>query len=138
MPCERAEQPLSRSVLKDTGAPALMEIMMTKPPEDICLLAGSPQSPGTHGGPGAAPSREREREPWGHVAPPELPQAGGGSPSRGDTWQPRSCSEPRAGARAAGTRGGPGAILSREQELEPRGHVAASELPSAGRREPLS
>jgi hypothetical protein len=83
MPCERAEQPLSRSVLEDSGAPALMEIMMTKPPEDIYLLAGSLQSPGTHGGPGAASSRERE--PRGHVVPPELPQAGGGSPSHGDT-----------------------------------------------------
>jgi hypothetical protein len=82
MPCERAEQPLLCSVLEDTGAPAPMGIMMAGPPEDICLLAGSPQSPGIHGGPGA--------------------------------------------------------VLSREQELEPRGHVAVSELPSARRREPLS
>jgi hypothetical protein len=40
--------------------------------------------------------------------------------------------------RAVGARGGPGAVLSREREPEPRGHVAASELPSARRREPLS
>jgi hypothetical protein len=73
MPCKRAEQPLSRSGLEDTGAPAPMEIMMTGSPEDICLLAYSPQSPGTCGGPGATPSREGEPEPWGHVASPELP-----------------------------------------------------------------
>jgi hypothetical protein len=36
------------------------------------------------------------------------------------------------------THGDPGAAPSREREPEPRGHVAASELPSAGRREPLS
>jgi hypothetical protein len=30
---------------------------------------------GARGGPGAAPSREREPEPWGHVAAPELPRA---------------------------------------------------------------
>jgi hypothetical protein len=69
---------------------------------------------------------------------PELPRAGRGSPSRGDTWRPRSCPEPGAGDRAAGTRGGP--ELSRAESGEPElwGHVAASELPSARRREPLS
>jgi hypothetical protein len=119
MPCERAEQPLSRSALEDTAAPAPMEILMAGSLEDICLLACSPQSPGTCGGPGAAPGWEGEPEPWGHVTSPELPQAGNGSPSRGDTWRPRSCP-------------------SWEWESEPWGHVAASELPSAGRREPLS
>jgi hypothetical protein len=89
---------------------------MAGSPEDICLLTCSPQSPGTHGGPGAAPSREGELESRGHVAGPEL----------------------GAGARAAGTRGGPGAAPSWEREPELWGHVAASELPSAGRREPLS
>jgi hypothetical protein len=64
---------LSRSGLEDTGAPAPMEIMMTESPEDICLLAYSPQSSGTCGGPGATPSREGEPDPWGHVASPELP-----------------------------------------------------------------
>jgi hypothetical protein len=85
MPCERAEQPLSRSALKDTDAPALMEIMMTGSPEDICLLACNPQSPRTRGGLGAAPSREGEPEPRGHVASPELPRAENRSLSRGDT-----------------------------------------------------
>jgi hypothetical protein len=73
MPCDRAEQPLSCSILEDTGAPTPMKIMMVGPPEDICLLTCSPQSLGTHGGPGAAPSHERESEPRGHVAAPELP-----------------------------------------------------------------
>jgi hypothetical protein len=98
MPCERAEQPLSHSALKDTGAPAPMEIMMAGPPEDICLLACSPQSPVTRGGPGAALSWEGEPEPRGHMASPELPRAESGSLSHGDTWWPRSCPEPRAGA----------------------------------------
>jgi hypothetical protein len=39
--------------------------------------------------------------------------------------------------RAAGAHGGPGAAPSREREPEPRGHMMASELPLAGRREPL-
>jgi hypothetical protein len=92
MPCKRVEQPLSCSALKDTGAPASMEIMMAGLPEDICLFAYSLQSPGdtwwpqswlepgagdravgTHGGPGAGPSRERKPEPQGHVVAPELP-----------------------------------------------------------------
>jgi hypothetical protein len=85
MPCEGAEQPLSRSALEDTGAPAPMEIMMAGSPEDICLLACSLQSPATRGGPRAALSREGEPEPRGHVASLELPRAGNGSPSRGDT-----------------------------------------------------
>jgi hypothetical protein len=34
-----------------------------------------PRAMGARGGPGAAPSREREPEPWGHVAAPELPRA---------------------------------------------------------------
>jgi hypothetical protein len=72
------------------------------------------------------------------VAAPELPQAGSGSPSRGDTWWPRSCPESWAGAQAVGICGGPGAAPSREREPELWGHVAASELPLAGRREPLS
>jgi hypothetical protein len=42
MPCERAEQPLSRNTLEDTGTPAPMEIMMAGPTEDIYLLACSP------------------------------------------------------------------------------------------------
>jgi hypothetical protein len=72
MPCERAEQPLSHSALEDTGAPVPMEIMMAGPPEDICLLACSPQSPETRGSPRAALSREGEHEPRGHVPSPEL------------------------------------------------------------------
>jgi hypothetical protein len=75
MPCERVEQPLSCSALKDTDAPALMEIMMAGSLEDICLLACNPQSPGTRGGLGAAPSWEGESEPRRHVAAPELPSA---------------------------------------------------------------
>jgi hypothetical protein len=91
MPCERVEQPLSHSALEDTGAPAPMEIMMAGSPEDICLLACSPQSPGTRGDPGAATSRGGARATgtrgvsgatpsweWGpklrgHMAAPELP-----------------------------------------------------------------
>jgi hypothetical protein len=99
MPCERAEQPLSRSALEDMGAPAFMEIMMVGPPEDICLLAGSPQSPGIRDGPIAALSQVWEPEPRGHVAAPELPRARSGSSSRGDTWQPRSCPQPGGGSR---------------------------------------
>jgi hypothetical protein len=114
MPCEPAEQPLSRSVLKDTGAPAPMVIMMAGLAEDICLLDCSLQSPETRGGPRAALSREGEPEPRGHVASPELPRARNGSPSRGDTWRPRSCPELGVGARAVGTRGSLGAVLSRE------------------------
>jgi hypothetical protein len=114
MPCERAEQPLSCSALEDTDAPAPMEIMMAGSPDDICLLACSPQSPGTRGGPRAALSREGELEPRGHVAAPELPRARSGSPSRWDTWRPRSYTELGAGARAAGTRGSLRATLSRE------------------------
>jgi hypothetical protein len=105
MPFERAEQPLSRSALKDTGAPAPMEIMMAGPSENICLLVYSPQSPGTRDGPGAALSREGELELRGHVASPEQPRAGSGSSSHGDTWRLRSCPEPGGGARATGTRG---------------------------------
>jgi hypothetical protein len=107
MTCERAEQSLSRSALEDTGTPAPMEIMMAGPSEDICLLACSPQSPRTRGSPGAAPSREGELEPRGHVPSPELLRAGSGNPSHGYTWWLRSCPEPGAGARAEGTRGGP-------------------------------
>jgi hypothetical protein len=99
MPCERAEQPLSRSALEDTGAPAPIEIMMAGSLEDICLLACSSQSPGTRGGPVAAPSREGEPKPQGHVAAPELLRAGSGSPSRGDRWRPWSCPEPGGGSR---------------------------------------
>jgi hypothetical protein len=40
--------------------------------------------------------------------------------------------------RAGGACGVPEAAPSRERESELRGHVAASELPSAGRQEPLS
>jgi hypothetical protein len=92
---------------------------MAGSPEDICLFACSPQSPG---------------DTWRPRSYPEQ----SGRPIRGDTWQPQSCPEPGAGARAMGTRGGPGATPSREREPEPWGHVAASELPSLGRREPLS
>jgi hypothetical protein len=56
----------------------------------------------------------------------------------GDTWQPQSCPEPGRGARSMGTRGCPGAASSWELEPEPRGHVVASELLSAGRQKPLS
>jgi hypothetical protein len=107
MLCERAEQPLSCSALEDTGVPAPMEIMMAGSPEDICLFACSPQSPGGTWCPWSCP------KPRGHVADPVL-------------------------SRAAGTRGGPGAAPSREREPGPRGHVAASELPSARRQESLS
>jgi hypothetical protein len=79
MPCERAGQPLSRSALEDTGAPAPMEIMVAGSPDDIYLISCSPQSPG-------------------HVAAPELPRAGRGSPSREDTWRPWSCPEPETEA----------------------------------------
>jgi hypothetical protein len=99
MPCECAKQPLSRSALEDTGAPAPMEIMMAGSSEDICLLVYSPQSPGTRDGPGAAPSREREPESREHVAAPKLPRAESGNPSHGDTWQSRSCSQLRGGSR---------------------------------------
>jgi hypothetical protein len=113
MPCERAEQPLSHSALEDTSVPTLMEIMMAGSPEDICLFTCSPQSLGTRGGPGAALSWE-------------------GGLSCGDTWGPQSCPEPTAGVRATGTHGSPGATPSQEWEPEPRGHVAAPELPRAG------
>jgi hypothetical protein len=72
MPCEHAEQPLSRSASEDTGAPAPMEIMMAGPPEFICLLAYSPQSPRTRDNPGATPSPEGELELRGHVPSSEL------------------------------------------------------------------
>jgi hypothetical protein len=126
MPCEHAEQPLSRSALKDTDVPAPMEIMMAGSPEDIYLFACNLQSPGDTWRLGSCP------EPWGHVAAPVLPRAESGSSSHGDTWRPRSCPESGAGARAAGTRGGPesgvgaratgtrgglGAALSREAEV---------------------
>jgi hypothetical protein len=136
MPCERAEQPLLRSALEDTGAPVPMEIMMAGSPEDICLLACSPQSPGIRDVPGAAPSREREPEPRGHVAAPDLPRAGNGSPSHGDACQPQICLELGAEARAMGTRGGPGAAPSWEREPEPLGHVVAPKLPRAGSGSP--
>jgi hypothetical protein len=118
MPCEREEQPLSRSALEDMGVPAPMEIMMAGSPEDICLFVCSPQSPrdtwrprscpesgggaratGTRGGTRATPSREREPEPQRHVADPELPRAGSRSLSRGDTWRPRSCPQSGGGSR---------------------------------------
>jgi hypothetical protein len=86
----------------------------------------------------AAPELGGGPELWGHVVAPELPRADSGSPSHGDTWQPRSYPEPGVGARAAGTRGGPGAAPSWEREPEPWGHMVALKLPSAGRREPLS
>jgi hypothetical protein len=117
MPCEHAEQSLSRSALEDTGVPAPMEVMMAGSPEDICLFACSPQSPGdtwrpqsyletgagdratrTRGSPRAVPSRGREPEPWGHVEAPELPRAESGSPSHGDMWRPRSCPHSRGGS----------------------------------------
>jgi hypothetical protein len=44
----------------------------------------------------------------------------------------------KVGAEAQVIRDGPRAAPSREREPEPRGHMATSELPSAGRREPLS
>jgi hypothetical protein len=78
---------------------------------------GGARATGTRAISGVAPSREREPEPWGHVVDLELPRAG-------------------MGARAAGTHGGPGATPSWERE--PWGHVAASELLSAGRWKPLS
>jgi hypothetical protein len=101
MPCERTEQPLSRSRLEDMDVPAPMEIIMAGSSEDIYLFTCSLQSPG-------------------------------------DTWWPQSYPESDGGARAAGTRDGPEAAPSRERVPEPRGHVTASELPSAERREPLS
>jgi hypothetical protein len=90
MPCEPTEQPLSRSALEDTGAPSPMVIMMAGLQRIFVYLTAA----------------RRARR---HVAAPELPRAGRGSPSRGDTWHPRSCPEPGTGARAVGTRGGPGA-----------------------------
>jgi hypothetical protein len=106
MPCERAEQPLSRSALEDTGVPAPMEIMMAGLLEDICLFAYSPQSPSNTWRPRSCP------KPRG-------------------TWRPQCCPEPGAGAQAAGTRGDPGAAPIREREPELRGHVVAPELPRA-------
>jgi hypothetical protein len=95
MPFEHADQPLSHSTLEDMGVPTPMEILMARSPEDICLFACSPQNPG------AALSQEREPEPRGHVAAPELPRAGSRSSSHGDTWLPQSYPEPGVGARAA-------------------------------------
>jgi hypothetical protein len=46
----------------------------------------------------AALSHEREPEPRGHVAAPELLGAESGSLSHGDTWRPQGCPEPGAGA----------------------------------------
>jgi hypothetical protein len=54
---------------------------------------------GTRGGPGAAPSWEWEPMPQEHVTAPELPRAGSMSPSRGDTWRPRSCPQPKGRSR---------------------------------------
>jgi hypothetical protein len=48
------------------------------------------------------------------MAAPELPRAMSESPSRGDTWRPRSCPELGAGARAVGTHGRLRATLNRE------------------------
>jgi hypothetical protein len=50
-----------------------MEIMIVGSPEDIYLFFCSPQSPGDTLGLRAAPSREGEPEPRGHMAAPELP-----------------------------------------------------------------
>jgi hypothetical protein len=111
MPCERAEQPLSRSALEDTGAPAPMEIMMAGSTEDIFLFACSPQSPG---------------DTWQLRSCP-TPEGGCWSPS--NTWRPRSYPEPLGHVvapvlpRAAGARGSPGAAPSQEREPEPRGHM---------------
>jgi hypothetical protein len=52
--------------------------------------------------------------------------------------RPQSCPESGAGARAAGTCGGPEAAPSREAGAGAVGHVAVPELPTAERREPLS
>jgi hypothetical protein len=62
MPCECVEQPLSRSVLEDTGVPAPIEIMMAGSLDDICLFAYSPHTPGDTWRP------QSLLEPWGHVA----------------------------------------------------------------------
>jgi hypothetical protein len=88
-----------------------MEIMMTGSPEDICLFACSPQSPGDtwqlrsclaqEGGCWSPRDTWRLRccaEPRGHVTTSELPRARSGSPSRGDTWRPRSCPQPEGGS----------------------------------------
>jgi hypothetical protein len=56
MPCERAEQPLSHSVLEDTRVRAPMEIMMAWSPGDISLFACGLQNPSS-----------------GHMAALELP-----------------------------------------------------------------
>jgi hypothetical protein len=99
MPCERAEQPLSRSALEDTGVSTPVEIMMAGSPEDICLFACSPQSPGDSGSSGAA---LRQKVCW--------------SPS--DTLRTRSCPEPQGHVaapvlrRAVGAHGVPGAAPS--------------------------
>jgi hypothetical protein len=126
MPCERAEQPLSRSTLEDTGVPALMEIMMAGSPEYICLFSCSPQSPG---------------DTWQLWSYP-TPEGECWSPS--DTWWPRSCPELWGHVaapmlpQATGARGSPSAAPSWEREPEPRGHMLASELPLARRQDPLS
>jgi hypothetical protein len=74
------------------------------------------------------PAARRAR---GYVAAPELPRAERGSSSHGDACHLQSCSESGARARAAETHDDPGAALSREGEPEPRGHMAAPELPRA-------
>jgi hypothetical protein len=100
MPCERVEQSLSRSVLEDTYARALMEIVMAKSLGDICLFACSLQNPSS-GHRAARSCLEPEGGSWSPDdtwRPRSCPEPGGGSRSRGDTWQPQSC--PQSGDRS--------------------------------------
>jgi hypothetical protein len=112
MPYVHAEQPLSRSALKDTGGPDGDHDSRVASGYLFIFL--------------------QPAEPQGHVAASELPRAWRGSPSHGDTWRPQSCPELGAGARAVGTRGDLGAAPSWEWEPVPWGHMAAPELPRAG------
>jgi hypothetical protein len=73
MTCKRAEQPLSCSALEDTGSPT---------PENICLLAYSPQSPGTRGGSGATPTECREIKKLVEQFHEKMQQRQDGAPSR--------------------------------------------------------
>jgi hypothetical protein len=123
---ERVEHPVSRNALEDMRVHAPMEIMMAGSPGDICLFACSPQSSG---------------DAW-QLQSCSTPECGCWCPS--DIWWPRSCPELWGHMaalelpRAVGARGSPEATPSWEREPEPRRHMAASELPPAGRLEPLS
>jgi hypothetical protein len=64
---------------------------------------------GTRGGPEAAPGWAAGAGAAGHVAAPELPQAGQRELGPQDTWRPRSCPGLSSGSWSHRTRDGPGA-----------------------------